>query len=354
AAARRAAATCAGRGRGPSPREPVRQVEDDAGHVVGELLRDDEAERLAAPAQDEGGNAAGDRARRGQPLQVEVGQPAQQLFAVDVDGGERRRQLVHAQPGGAEALAGGGGRALDEEQATPGGDPDELLSRLHRHSLRVVPDLEHADRAGVPHGRARGGGRERPCERRGVLPLRSRAVGREEGELAHERSLSPRGSKNGASATLAVCVWPPTRMSMRSPCEARSGATQARPIVSPSRSLTRALVTRPAGRPSATTCAPSGGSAHAGMVKPTSRSRTPRSRSSSTARRPTKSSLSSLTIQGIPAESRVDSESVSWPTITCCFSSRSTRCASTPNGRAPPATSWSQTCSPAELAKCSS
>src|SRR5581483_10190644 len=263
------------------------------------------------------GNAAGDRARRGQPLQVEVGQPAQQLFAVDVDGGERRRQLVHAQPGGAEALAGGGGRALDEEQATPGGDPDELLSRLHRHSLRVVPDLEHADRAGVPHGRARGGGRERPCERRGVLPLRSRAVGREEGELAHERSLSPRGSKNGASATLAVCVWPPTRMSMRSPCEARSGATQARPIVSPSRSLTRALVTRPA-------------------------------------RRPTKSSLSSLTIQGIPAESRVDSESVSWPTITCCFSSRSTRCASTPNGRAPPATSWSQTCSPAELAKCSS
>ena len=42
----------------------------------------------------------------------------------------------------------------------------------------------------------------------------------------------------------------------------------------------------------------------------------------------------------------VDSESVSWPTITCSFCSRSTRCGSSPNGRAPAATSASQTCSP--------
>ena len=34
----------------------------------------------------------------------------------------------------------------------------------------------------------------------------------------------------------------------------------------------------------------------------------------------------------MPASSGLDSASVSWPTIACCFSSRRTRCASTPNG----------------------
>ena len=53
-----------------------------------------------------------------------------------------------------------------------------------------------------------------------------------------------------------------------------------------------------------------------------------------------------MTIHGIPAESRFDSESVSWPTITCAFSSRSTRCGSSPNGtRAGRSTSASQRCS---------
>ena len=83
------------------------------------------------------------------------------------------------------------------------------------------------------------------------------------------------------------------------------------------------------------------------IVKPTSAVSAGCSAACSSAQRPMKScSLSSLTIHGIAAPYGVDSESVSWPTMTCSFCSRSTRCGSSPNGRAPAATSASHTCSP--------
>ena len=122
----------------------------------------------------------------------------------------------------------------------------------------------------------------------------------------------------------------------------------------PAAGLNAVLATRPAGLPATTTAWPPLASAVPRSLNPTSALRVPRSRISCSADLPMKSSLSNFTAQARSASSGFDSASVSCPTMTCFFSSRSRRCASTPNGttrhagsqRGPAAVRASQTCSP--------
>src|SRR5206468_323590 len=70
--------------------------------------------------------------------------------------------------------------------------------------------------------------------------------------------------------------------------------------------------------------------------------RNPRSRTCSSAHLPTRSSLSSLTIQGMFASKAFDSESVSCPTRMCIFSRRRMRWGSSPNGLIPKSAPWAR------------
>ena len=97
----------------------------------------------------------------------------------------------------------------------------------------------------------------------------------------------------------------------------------------------RRAVTRPTGSPSSpTTCAPSLRHRAVRPSKPTSASRVAaalvptRSRSGRSSRAPCRASRSTAS----PPRAGCDSAFVSWPTITCIFSSRRTRCGSRPNG----------------------
>src|SRR5690349_2572518 len=83
-------ATSAGRGRDPSSAEPPQSVDDDEGDIVAELLRDEHAEPAVATGVEERPDAARDRARRRQLRRLEVGQAAQRVLAVELEGGERR------------------------------------------------------------------------------------------------------------------------------------------------------------------------------------------------------------------------------------------------------------------------
>jgi hypothetical protein len=134
-------------------------------------------------------------------------------------------------------------------------------------------------------------------------------------------------------------VQPPSTRGSRSSPRRRRAPARPRPGRSPARDArsTRALVTRPTlasrrERPAR----PRAEATPGGSVKPTEGARARERAGAPTCRR--SRPCRCLTIQGMPAPIRFDSESVSWPTITCAFSRRSTRCGSSPNGRAPPPT----------------
>src|SRR6266404_6332448 len=292
---------------------------------------------------------AGHLAGRRKPREVEVGQPAHERFVLELDPGERAGHVDREARQRLEQLRTALG--LAQQERAVGRDPD----RVDQCGRILSPQLDLAEKRQVADA---AGSCERARERRG-LPRReavicARGTGGEERELGHDLSRSPAGSKNGRRRTRACSSRPFTRISNVASSSARSGGSHARPIALPTRSLQRALVTRPLGRPSRTTWPPSAGTVPFAITKPTSSSRGPRSCACSIAHLPTKSSLSSFAIQVMLASSTFDSESVSWPTMMCCFSRRRMRCASRPNGFAARSSSTSQRYSPYGLAKCSS
>src|SRR5205807_10633894 len=99
ASARRGGATSVERRRRPSRREPLCDVEHDLDDIVAELLLDEDPEGLAAPALDDRGYAARDRACRGQELEIEIRQAPHQLFALDLERSKPCADVVDAQPG---------------------------------------------------------------------------------------------------------------------------------------------------------------------------------------------------------------------------------------------------------------
>ena len=191
------------------------------------------------------------------------------------------------------------GSSAVKRKARRGRQPHELLARAGRHRVHVPADLDDALQREVAHDRRIGVLERAPERRRGRPRLAAR---RREESAAHERIRSPVGSKNAPCVMRAPRRSRSTWISTRVPGSDRFVGTHARPITCPTASLRRALVTRPAGRPSMTICAPSAGRSSSSIVKPTSRSFSSRCAKCSRANLPTKSSLSSFGSQDMPAE----------------------------------------------------
>ena len=156
------------------------------------------------------------------------------------------------------------------------------------------------------------------------------------------RAAARRPGRRTASVRTRPTVVPPalptpSRIVTRLPSVASPMSSQARAMPLSSVGLHFALVTRPIGvacrRGRSRRLRPAGRCPTISI--PVRTWRGPRASTASDASRPMKSGLSALTSQPMPASTGFDSASVSWPTIACCFSSRRTRCASTPNGRRP-------------------
>ena len=192
-------------------------------------------------------------------------------------------------------------------------------------------------------GRAPRRSRRRPVEaldrrpRNGMeTTIVARKSRREEVErAAHALTRSPEGSRNGPSRTRISTGRPSTCTSKRPPSTARRCGTTASPITFPSSARA------PRGRDAA------GGAAVDDDLTPLDGHRAgraleadqqpaaapaPRPVASPTSR-PRRTPSRAFTSHGIAASRRFDSESVSWPTIGCTFSSRRMRCGSRPNGR---------------------
>ncbi len=292
ASARRAGATCGGRGRGPS-REPrlrgrATTSTTEWPYSCGKKMRNSPSrvdhERLHA------GELARGRERR----EVEVGEAAHQrrrprprcpasapLRSTTKPGSEARSS---AHRSGAPTTSARVGVSCSTSTSGP---RSPTAGAAH---LELAEQREVADPVGAG---------ERARERRGRARLEAvagaRRTGREEGERAHDRSRSPSGSKNGRSRTRAGSSCPFTRISKRASSAARSGGSQARPTVFPScRAAARA---RDAARSAGRRARP--GSPRRAARRSPSRSRraarAARARCTcSSAHLPTKSSLSSL------------------------------------------------------------
>src|SRR5262249_42910464 len=276
------------------------RVQHSLGDVVAELLLDVHAKPAVVVAQDERRDAR-ERACRGELLEVEVRQSPHRLLAAQRDAREGAARVVGECSAGAYPLGDLGRIVVREQEAAPRREPDELFALRGGHAADIATDLDDALERVVPRRRVVRM-LERAPERRGegAFPTARR---RQESE-AHARIRSPAGSKNAPCVIRAPRRRRSTWISTRVPPSERAAGTHLSPLTSPTASLRRALVTRPEGKPSITTCAPSAGSTSSSIRKPTRRSFSSRSAKCSSANLPTKSSFSSFGSQDIPEEKR--------------------------------------------------
>src|SRR5262249_6798179 len=143
-----------------------------------------------------------------------------------------------------------------EKEAATVRQSHEFFARDRRHPVDRATNLDDALERQVTN-MLRIGVLERAMQWRRRRSFR--AACRKEKHQGHDVSCAPAGSKKAPCVMRAPFRKRSTVISTRVPASERLLGTQASPITSPTTSLRRALVTRPAGTPSMTTCAPSAG-----------------------------------------------------------------------------------------------
>src|SRR5439155_11772601 len=180
---------------------------------VAELLREVRAEAVTLVANEDRADPR-EGSRRRQALEVEVGEPAGELLALEGEAGEGSGRVVGAHTVRPQPIGGLRGVVIDEQEPAPRREPNELFSIRRLDEIEVAADLHlSVGRKVADDLRADAG--ERPRERRGER-LRRAARRRQKGKT-HERIRSPAGSKNAPCVTRAPRSWRSTRISNRVP-----------------------------------------------------------------------------------------------------------------------------------------
>ncbi len=115
-------------------------VEDDLGDVVAELLREVDAEVLALVAHEDRADAR-EAARGGKRVEIEVREPSEQLLALDREPCQPSAEVIGTKPQSAKPLDGLDRIAIDEQQATPRRQPDELLPVAGLDEIQLAANL---------------------------------------------------------------------------------------------------------------------------------------------------------------------------------------------------------------------